>query len=251
MNMNNRIFIIAAMVIAATSILITGCFNKKTTGMKVTPSAIMIPVNINNSLSADIEPIEAMTSTSITWTISDPNIATIDKLSDDWVLIQPKNVGEAVVTAKTKKGDFTSSALVIINPVKIDDDFATQIPGFYFGNTKINGETVEINKLITIKYHDRNQMVFSIDDKFKLSRTENVECSIKVDYIADVTKEGEYSYKYRAAGEIDVTIDGKTYPATIEGIFSGTLDLSIKIKEVPELGTVTINFSGSNKYKVD
>ena len=95
--MNKRIFIIAAMLIAATSILITGCFNKKATGIKVTPSAIMIPVNNNNnSLSADIEPIEAMTSTSITWTISDPNIATIDKLSDDWVLIKPKNVGEKV-----------------------------------------------------------------------------------------------------------------------------------------------------------
>jgi uncharacterized lipoprotein YajG len=247
--MNKRILMFAAMVIAANSILFTGCFNnKKVTGMKITPYALMIRVDSNNSLSADIEPIEAIGAT-INWSISDPSIAEINKLDDNWVLIQPKAVGEAVVTAKTKKGDLTSSAVVIIKPVPIDDDYATQIPGFYFGNTKINDETIEIGKLITVKYHDRNKMVYSIDGKFKLSRTGNEECSIKVDYITDVSKTGSYTYK--ADGEIEVTINGKLYPATIEGVFSSDLELKIKIKDVPELGNVTINFQGYRKDKVD
>jgi hypothetical protein len=225
----------------------TGCFNKKVTGIEISPVAIMIPVNNNNSLSANITPVEAI-NTSIIWTASDPNIVTIEKLYDDWVLIQPKAVGETVVTAKTKKGDFSSSATVIINPVEIDDDYATLIPGFYFGNTKIDDETVEINKLITVKYHDRNKMVFSIDDKFKLSRTENIECSIKIDHIADVTKISGYTYK--ATGDINVTIMGKIYPASIEGTFSSSLDLSIVIKDIPELGNVVIKFSGFGKNSV-
>jgi hypothetical protein len=250
--MSKRIFMIAAMVIAATSILLTGCFNKKVTGMKISPSAVMIRMNNNYHLFANVEPVEAY-NTSITWSAENPNIATIDKVFDDYVLIQSKNVGETVVTAKTKKGDFTSTALVIINPVPIDDDYATQIPGFYFGNTKINEETVELNKLITAKYHDRNKMVYLIDDKFKLSRTENIECYIKADLIAEVTKidESSYSREYQATGEIEVTIDGKTYPAAINGIFHSNLTLSIKIKDVPELGNVTINFKGSEKYQVD
>ncbi|MCL2246979.1 MAG: hypothetical protein FWC10_07700 [Lentimicrobiaceae bacterium] len=198
-------------------------------------------------ISAFTTPI--VTTEDITWTAETPNIVTIDELDDDWVVINARNVGETVITAKTKKEKLTASAIVIVNPIKIDDDYATQIPGFYFGNTKINAETVDLKKLITVKYYDRNKMVFSIDEKFKLSRTENVECVIKTDHIADVIE--IENYRYKAAGEISVTIKGTTYPATIEAVFNTNLTMTIKINNVPELGNVIINFEGREQYKID
>jgi len=252
MNANKHILkIIFVVVFLATTNIFVGCVKKvEVTGVLVRPFAVMVPVNNNTTLDAYFTPSDA-TDWKMTWSSANQNIATVEQLGGDIgaAIVTPHAIGETIITGKTNDGGFTSSATVIVNPVEIDDDYATLVPSFYFGNTKIDGETVDIGKLITLKYHSRNKIVFSIDEKFQLSRTGNLECSIKVNYVSDITKIENYTYK--SVGEINVTINDKSYPANIEGILSTSLlDLNINIKNVPEIGDVIVNFSGRGQMTV-
>lgn len=252
MNVNKTVLktVLASVLLAVTTIF-AGCEKKvEVTGILVRPFAVMVPVNNNTALGAYFTPSNA-TNWSMIWSSANPNIATVEQLGGDIgeALVTPHAIGETTITGKTKDGGFTSSATVIVNPVEIDDDYATLVPRFYFGNTMINDETVDIGKLITIKYHSRNKIVFSINEKFQLSKTENVECLINVNLIADITKIGSYTYK--SLGEINVTIGGISYPAHIEGILSTSLlDLIIDIKNVSELGNIIVKFNGRGQVTV-
>ena len=253
MNKSKQILIIAAIFVAVTTVL-TGCLKEKkvrVTGVTVKPSAVMVYIASNEVITAFVTPLDA-TDCSIKWTSSNPDVATVEKLGSDILgaaLVTPHAIGETIITGKTNDGGFTVSSTVIVNPMEIDDDYATGVPGFYFGNTKIDGETVDLDKLITIKYHSRNKIVFSVDEKFSLSRTGDEECSMKVDYITDITQPEKYG-PYEIAGDVNVTIMGKSYPATIKGKFSGTLDCVITVENVPDMGDIQISFKGSHKRTI-
>lgn len=255
MNKKNLLTTIAAVVLIAANCFTLGCYKGKkveVTGIQVSPSSIMVRVNNNTTLDVEIIPFEA-SNWAVKWSSSDTNIATVEQLGSDGVgaaLVTPHAVGEAIITGKSEDGGFTSSSTVIVNPVEIDDDYATSVPAFYTGNTKIDGQTVELGKIITIKYHSRNKIVFSIDESFKLSITDEVEGSIKVDQITDIEKLEYYTYKF--TGAIDATIMGISYPATLEGMISvSTIDLKLEINNVPELGDVLINFKGEGKSSMN
>ena len=236
------------MVALVAALSITGCKKEKVAEITITPVAQMVRVD-NNTFFTELITMTNGTAgvATVNWSSSHPNIASIS----EYGIVEPYEVGETVITCKTKKGDFTANATLIVNPVTIDDDYATNVPSFYFGNTKINEETVETKKLITVKYHSRNKIVFAIDEVFKLSRIENIVCSMKVNVVADITTIAGYS-NYKAVAETNVMIDGKSYPATIEAIFESYDDFIISIKDVPELGNVTLNFRSITKtYKID
>jgi len=254
MNKSRRILMIAAIVVAVTTVL-TGCIKEKkvsVTGLTIDKSAIMVYIASSTIVTAYITPLDA-SDCFIKWTSSNPDVATVEKFGSDILgtaHVAPHAIGETIITGITNDGGFTVTATVIVNPMEIDDDYATGAPGFYFGNTKIDGETVDLDKLITVKYHSRNKIVFSVDEKFSLSRTGDVECSVKVDYITDITKPDKYGPS-EFAGDINVTIMGNSYPATIKGVHSAsTLDVIIMVENVPDMGDVQLNFKGSRKSTI-
>jgi hypothetical protein len=254
MNATKLIFLImtSVIVLAATNIF-TGCVKEieevKATGVVVKPFAVMVSVDNNAILTGTFTP-SVTYDRSMTWTSANPDIATVEVLADEYALVTPHSIGETIITGTTVDGGFTSSSTVIVNPIEIDDDYATLVPCFYFGNTKINEETVDIGKLVTVKYHSRNKIVFLIDEKLQLSRTEKVECEMNVNYIADLTKTGTYTYAFSA--DLNVAIMGSLYPASIEGVITTQLlNLVINIKDVPDLGDILINFKGSGKREID
>ena len=242
---------LAAIIIAATTIF-TGCnkYKADVTGVSVCPTAVMVTVGNNTILTELItySPVTELPDFSVTWTSDKPNIASVDHLG----IVTAHSAGEAIITCKTTDGGYTASATIIVNPKKIDDDFATLVPNFYIGNTKINGETVDIDKLITVKYRSRNVIMYSIDETFKLSRIGGVALTLKADIIADITADG--SYTYNAVGKANLTMGGVTYQESLhlDGTFSTSdLDLIISFKNLPDIEDVTLNFKAWGTYKVD
>jgi tetrahydrodipicolinate N-succinyltransferase len=139
---------------------------------------------------------------------------------------------------------------VIVNPVKDENDYATLVPFFYFGNMTMGEETVGENKLITAKYNSSNKITLSVDEKFKVPQMGGTEVPMKVDCIADMTaiEEG-----YKAVGETNVSLMGLTLPVNIEAIFDGAgkVDMNIYVIEVPMMGDITINFKGTGDMIVE
>jgi len=256
MNKNKQILMtmLAAIIIAATSIF-TGCNKNKAevTGVTVCPVAEMVRVG-NNTIFTEFltySPKTGEPDLIVWWTSSNPKVASVGSQG----IVNAHTIGETVITCRTKDGDFTASATVIVNPIEIDDDYATIVPYFYFGNTKINDETVDIYKLVTVKYALKNKIVYSIDETFKLPRTGGyVELSLKADVPAVITKMDGYN-TFHAVCEVELTI-GKTSDPTIlhlDGTFTpgGELNLTITFKNLPDMEDVTLNFKGDGRYKID
>lgn len=268
MNINKQILVtmIVAVSIVAT-IIFSGCRENikvkevevAETEMQLLPAILMF----SEGFGMTFPNIQDKT---IVWTSSNPNIATVELWG-----VSAHARGETIITGKTEDGKITTSpTTVIVKPNVIAGDYATEILCFY-GETKTDKE----RKWVTVKYHSKNKIIYSIDEKFQISQTGNIECFIKAGCIADVTKikdekqieeklkfitKEPFSYEvrvtsYKAIGETFVTIKGTSYPASIEGVFTNTsseglrnwdfsLDMVIKIKNVPEIGDVLITFEG-------
>ncbi|MCL2289642.1 MAG: Ig-like domain-containing protein [Bacteroidetes bacterium] len=257
MNTNKQILttMFAVIIIAATTIF-TGCnkYKAEVTGVTVCPIAEMVRVG-NNTFFTELltySPETGAPDFSVTWTSGKPSVATVNSRTG---IVNTHAVGESVITCVTKDGGFSASATVIVNPIEIDDDYATIVPSFYFGNTKINDETIDIGKLVTVKYHSRNKIVYSIDETFKLPRTGGyMELSLKADIPTDITKMEGYN-RFNAVCEANLTI-GKTSAPTIlhlDGTFTpgGELNLIITFKNLPNMEDVTLNFKARGTYKID
>jgi hypothetical protein len=264
MNKNKQILMttLAVIFIAATSIF-TGCKKEekaKVTGVKLCPTAVMISIDNNDFLTGYItySPSENEPDWGMTWTSAHPNIATVEQLGSDILgtgLITPKAVGETTIICRTNDGGFTASSTVIINPIEIDDDYATIVPRFYKGNTKINEETVDVGKLVTIKYHSRNKIIYSINETFKLPRTGGyIQLSLKADILADITKMEGYN-TFNAVCQANLTIGKKSDPTILhlDGTFTpgGELNLIITFENLPDMEDVTLNFKANGTYKID
>ncbi|MDR2971293.1 MAG: hypothetical protein LBU83_05105 [Bacteroidales bacterium] len=242
MNTNKQILVVIIVIVSiVATIIFSGCKKKATvreTEVKVLPAVLML----YEPTGAGYSTIFQNDGTIYNWTSSNPNIATL-KQWDRNVDISPHTIGETIITGKTEDGRFyTSPTTVIVKPNVIDGDYATEILFFYYVSNIIDKDTVDKDKLITIKYLTKNKIIFSIDEKFQLSQTE-VECPIKVDCVADVIKIKDTVYTitrenfkgtsfhqirqdtireqtYKAVGESFVIIDGTPYPVNIEGVFT-------------------------------
>ena len=250
---------LAAIFIAATTIF-TGCQKEKAkvTGVTLCPTALMVSMGNNGWLTGEIiySPNSLEPDWGLTWVSAHPNIAIVEQSGSEALgtgLVTPKAVGETTVTCRTNDGGFTASSTVIVNPKEIDSDYATLVPRFYIGDTKIDGATAHAGRLITVKYYSKNKIIYSIDDTFAFPRIGGgiIELSIKANLDADITKEGEC---YMAVREANMNIEGAPKPAILrlEGTFTpGVLDLIINIKDVPNMEDVILNFKGIGKYQVD
>jgi len=233
---------IAAVVIAAMGIF-AGCKkekeNVKVTNVSVCPTDVMLSVGNNADLSAKVLPSNA-DNLSVTWKSDKPSVATVDGGTVTAVAI-----GEATITCTTNDGGFTAKTTVIVNPPKDDDDYATLVPSFYFGNMTMNGETVGENNLITVKYNSLNKISFSVDEKFKVPQMQNMEVPIKVDCISDEMTKEENGYKAEGVTTATLPVLG-ALPVKIDAVFNNNnLDMNIHV-ELPAAmgGNTTINFKG-------
>jgi hypothetical protein len=241
-----------ATVIFIVASIFTGCEKKvEVTAVLARPFAVMIPVNTNTTLSAYFEPSNA-TNCSMTWETGHTYVATVKQLGGDnsKALVTAHEIGETKIFGKTKEGGFTTYTTVIVNPVENENDYATLVPRFYFGSFDNYIPIGGMLPHITVKYHSKNKILFPIDERvgFYLSE-EWVDCYIKVDYVADITKINNYTYN--SVGEIYVSIKDKYYPASIEATFSNNkLDLIIKVKNVPEMEEILFHFEGTGSFTV-
>lgn len=236
---------LAAIIIAATCIF-TGCnkYKADVTGVTVCPTAVMVTVGGNTTLTDLItySPVTEVPDFSVTWTSDKPSVASVDQLG----IVTAHSLGEAIITCKTTDGGYTATATIIVKPKEIDDAPATKVPGFYIGNTKINGATVDIDKLITVKYYSGNQIIYSIDETFNLG---NMELTLKkAEVLAVMTENGTF------VGKANLNMGGVSYPESLilDGAFeAGELDLSISFKGLPGIEDVTLNFKARGSYKID
>ena len=245
MRKNKQILVtIAAVMIAATTIF-AGCKKDdvKVTGVKVCPTAVMLEVGNSTTLLKRIEPSNA-DDLSVIWTSDKSDVATVTENG----VVTAFKTGEATITCTTKDGGHTATMTVIVNPARNDDDYATLIPSFYFGEMMMGEENVGSNKLITVKYHAENEITFSIDEKFIVAQM-GTEVPMKVDCNATVTKNEN---RYNATGSTTANLMGLSLPVTIEAVFGGnTLDMNINVKNVPMMGEISISFGGKGIMEIE
>ncbi|MCL2434666.1 MAG: Ig-like domain-containing protein [Lentimicrobiaceae bacterium] len=253
MNKNQILMTMLAAIFIAAITIFTGCnkYKADVTGVTVCPVAVMVTVGDNTTLTEIIAyfPETEQADLSVTWVSDKSSVASVDGTGK----VTTHAVGEAIITCKTTDGGYAASAKVIVNPKEADDVFATLVPSFYFGNTKINGATVDLDKLVTVKYYLGSKIIYSINEKFTIPRTGGyMELWLKADVVADITKIEEYTY--HAVCEANLNIDGAQQPAILhlDGTFTpDVLDLIINIKGLPNMDEVTLNFKGTGKYMID
>jgi len=236
---NKQIFIsMLAVIFIAAATIFTGCKKEEITGVSVRPVAVMLAVGNTVSITPIFETATGFAfSADASWSSSDSKIASVDKNG----LVTAHSVGEVVIICTTKEGGHSASTTVIVKPTKKDDDYATMVPNFYLGKTEIDGKTVDNDKLVTVKYHSINKILYVIDEKFSIPRNAGfIELTMKSTMVANITKEGETS---NAACKTEVTIGGKTTTLSLDGTFnSNKMDLIINFEDFPDIGEVTINF---------
>jgi len=244
----------AAVMIAAVGIF-AGCKKDeekvKATGVTVCPTAVMLYVDGTATLSATVMPSNA-DDLSVTWTSDKTDVATVEN-----GVVTAHAIGEAVITCTTTDGGFHAETTVIVNPARNDGDHATLVPSFYYGDMEMEGENVGVNKLITAKYHAENKVMLLVDETFDVSGIPQMadygikEVSMKVNCIADMTKEGE---EYKATGETTATLMSLlSLPVKIDATFDGinTLNMTIYVSDVPGKGDLVINFTGVGTTAID
>jgi len=249
---------IAAVVIAATTIF-AGCKKDKkdepivekikVTGVSVCPTAVMVTINGSTMLTAEIVPTNA-DDRSVKWVSDKPSVVSVNESG----VVTGHALGEATITCTTNDGGFTFKTTVIVIPVGDDDNYATLVPGFYFGDLTMGEESVGTNKLITVKYDSENKIQLSLDEKFKVPQMGGAEVPMKVDCIADITK---VENGYKVEGITTVSLMGFSLPVTIDGTFTYSsgyqwLDMNIVIEMPAQMGGNTVvNFKGTRYYMID
>ena len=234
---------IAAVVIAATTIF-AGCEKDKNekvkvTGVSVCPTSVMIIKGSETPLTAFVTPGDA-SDRSVRWTSDNMDVATVNENG----VVTGNTLGIATITCRTNDGDYKAQTTVIVNPIRDGNDYATMLPGFYFGNLTMEAETVGTNNLITVKYNSENKVMLSINERFYVPQA-GVEAPMKVDCIADVTKV-ESGYKVAGKTKINAVIKANI---TIDGVFNNNnLDLNILV-EMPD--KVNINFKGIGNMVIE
>ena len=235
----------AAVLIAAVGIF-AGCKKDeekvKATGVTVCPTAVMLNIGGSEDLYEDVTPSNA-DDRSVKWKSSDPNVAVVD---DGWVTAI--KMGETTITCTTNDGGFTATTTVIVKSMSLDD-YATLVPSFYYGNMMMGGENVGTNKLITVKYHSENKVMLLVDEKFNVPEMGDIEVPMKVDCIADMTKD---ETGYKAVGKTTASMMGMSFDVDIEAIFDDDIfddvdkvDMTIYVYKVPMMGDLVINFTGT------
>jgi hypothetical protein len=253
MNVHKKVLMttIAAVLIAAMGIF-AGCKKdedkvKNATGVGVCPTAVMVYANSTATLTATVFPSDA-DDRSVTWTSDKTNVATV---ADG--VVTALAAGDAVITCTTNDGGFTATSVVIVNPVKDDDDYATLVPSFYYGDMTMEGEIVGQSKLITIKYSSKDEISLSIDETFKVPQMGNMEVPMQVDCIADMTKV-ENGYKAEGETEAPLPVIGNL-PVKIDAIFDGAgkVDMNINIELPVSMGggSIIVNFKGTGQSVID
>jgi len=251
MNTHRQILMtmIAAVLIAATGIF-AGCkkdeVKVKVTGVTVCPTAVMLEVGKTTTLLASVLPSNA-DNISVTWKSNDEAVASV---TADGV-VTAITVDEATITCTTNDGGFLAETTVIVNPKEDNDDYATFVPSFYYGDMIMEEENVGANKLITAKYYSENKIMLLVDETFDISGIPEMadlgikEVSMKVDCIADMTKVEE---GYKAMGETTATLMSLlSLPVKIDATFDGigTVNMTINVSNVPGKGNLVINFQGT------
>ena len=241
MNVNKQILMMTAAVVIAATTIFAGCKKDEVTGVELCSNAVMLPVDGSANFRVYITPSNA-DNRSVTWTSDKPNIASVDENGK----VTSHAIGEATITCTTNDGGKTAQATVIVNPAHNDDDYATLVPAFYWGDLTMDDESVGTHKLITVKYDSENKVNLSIDEKFIVPQMGNVELPMQVTCPdADVTK---IENGYNVEGTTSLTIMGISMPVAIDGVFSGiSLDMNIHV-ELPEMmggGNIIVNFKGN------
>jgi len=255
---NKRILLMMAAVVIAATTIFAGCKKDKVkvTGVSVCPTAVMVTVGYSETLLANVTPYDADDRT-VAWVSDKPDIASVEngvvRMVDEnykpiFGVVTANKIGEATITCTTNDGGYPAKTTVIVNPAPKNDDCATLVPGFYFGDLTMdeNGETsvVGTDKLITVKYHALDSVALSIDEKFKIPQMPLLgEQQMKVNCIANMTKE-EGGYKVTGKTKATLVVE---VPVTIEGIFNNNvLDMNITV-ELPAIaggGIIVVNFKG-------
>jgi hypothetical protein len=252
MNVNKQILMMTAAVVIAATTIFAGCKKDddkvKVTGVELCSNAVMLPVDGSANFRVYITPSNA-DNRSVTWTSDKPNIASVDENGK----VTSHAIGEATITCTTNDGGHTAQTTVIVNPARNEDDYATLVPAFYWGDLTMDDESVGTHKLITVKYDSKNKVNLSIDEKFIVPQMGNVELPMQVTCPdADVTK---VENGYNVEGTTSLTIAGLNMPVTIDGVFSfGTaynlmLDMNIYV-ELPVAmggGNIIVNFKGKGE----
>ena len=253
MNVNKQILMMTAAVVIAATTIFAGCKKDddkvKVTGVELCPRTglIMVSVGYRATISANVIPSNA-DNRSVTWSSDKPTIASVDEYGN----VTAHAIGEATITCTTNDGGKTAQATVIVNPAHNDDDYATLVPAFYWGDLTMDEESVGTHKLITVKYDSENKVELSIDEKFQVPQMGNIEMPMQVICVADVTK---VENGYNVEGTTSLTIAGLNMPVTIDGVFSfGTaynlmLDMNIYV-ELPVAmggGNIIVNFKGKGE----
>ena len=208
----------------------------KVAEVTVCPNALMLYVDSTATILATVTPSNA-DDLSVTWTSSNTYVATVE----DGV-VTAHATGEAIITCTTNDGGFTAEATVIVNPFHNDDDYATLVLGFYFGDMTMTSPMnmpVEANNPITVKYQKLNTIKLSVDEAFMGGTV-----PMKVDCEAELTQTKDGFY---AVGETTADVSGTICPVTVESIFDGisTVNMTIYVSEVPVMGNLVLNFTGT------
>ena len=238
----------AAVLIAAAGIF-AGCKKDddkvKATGVTVCPTDIMLEIGKTVPLLATVMPSNA-DNHSVKWTSTNVDVATVNA---DGV-VTALDIGEATVTCTTNDGGFTDKSIVIVNALRNDNDYATLVPGFYFGNMMMDGETVGENNRITVRYNSKNKAEFSINESFKVPLMGDIEVPMNVYCTAGMTKNGT---GYKAEGKTTASMMGMSFDVDIEAIFDGVdkVDMTIYVYKIPMMGDIVINFTGMGTTEID
>jgi len=244
----------AAVMIAAVGIF-AGCkkdddkkdeVKVKVAGVTVCPTSVMLDAVRSTTLSATVTPSNA-DDLSVTWMSDKTDVATVEN-----GVVTVHAIGEAVITCTTTDGGFHAETTVIVNPARNDDDYATLVPSFYYGDMMMGEQSVGLNKLITAKYHDENKVTLLVDEKFNVPEMGNMEVPMKVDCIADMTKD---ETGYKAVGKTTASMMGMSFPVDIEAIFDGVykIDMTIYVSGIPMPGmdNLVISFTGVGTTAID